>query len=319
MPNLSREKLWTGLKLREFAPVYVLFGEETYLRDKAARTIAELAFSDDDFRDFNDDHFTLNTPENLLSALSAAEQLPMMASRRVIRITDVRIAQSGAKDTLKEDYEAALKTYLEDPAPTSIVVFVGDELNGTRKLTKLLKAKAVAVEFTQLDEQGLRKWASDIFEREGIMIEAGSLRHLVELVGPGVRRLTTECEKLCTAAIREKRIDEQMIESLVRNTRELTNFEFAEHLAEGRSAEAIRSLEKILNDGAEPVALIGTLGWKFREKMRSAGASKYADRLARGVERIAETDLAIKTSVGGGGSAGSRMQIEMLVADLATY
>jgi hypothetical protein len=34
------------------------------------------------------------------------------------------------------------------------------------------------------------------------------------------------------------------------------------------------------------------------------------------MRRLAETDLAIKTSLGGGGPQGARMQIEMLVAEL---
>jgi hypothetical protein len=35
------------------------------------------------------------------------------------------------------------------------------------------------------------------------------------------------------------------------------------------------------------------------------------------MKRVAETDLAIKTSVGGGGPAGSRLQLEMLVCEMA--
>jgi DNA polymerase III delta subunit len=38
--------------------------------------------------------------------------------------------------------------------------------------------------------------------------------------------------------------------------------------------------------------------------------------LVKAMRRLAETDLAIKTSLGGGGPQGARMQIEMLVAEL---
>ena len=43
-----------------------------------------------------------------------------------------------------------------------------------------------------------------------------------------------------------------------------------------------------------------------------------AKALKTAIRRIAETDLAIKTSVGGPGPAGARLQIEMLVCELAT-
>ncbi len=92
--SITREQLRAQIRNREIHPVYVLFGAETYLRDIAAKTIADLAFSEGDFRDFNDDEFSLNTPDNIRSALAAADQLPMMATRRVVKISDVRVSRS---------------------------------------------------------------------------------------------------------------------------------------------------------------------------------------------------------------------------------
>ena len=40
-------------------------------------------------------------------------------------------------------------------------------------------------------------------------------------------------------------------------------------------------------------------------------------KLSHAIQRLAEADVAIKTSIGGGGPHGSRMQIEMLVSELA--
>ncbi|HTK38895.1 MAG TPA: hypothetical protein VL325_10420, partial [Pyrinomonadaceae bacterium] len=91
------------LKRREIAPVYVLFGAETFLRDLAAKTIADFSFGEGDFRDFNDTTFSLSSADDLPRALAAAAQLPMMATRRVVRITDVRISASGRLDTIKEE------------------------------------------------------------------------------------------------------------------------------------------------------------------------------------------------------------------------
>ncbi len=46
MAILGREDLRNQLKKREFAPVYLLFGAETYLRDLAAKTIARFGFGE---------------------------------------------------------------------------------------------------------------------------------------------------------------------------------------------------------------------------------------------------------------------------------
>jgi DNA polymerase III delta subunit len=42
-----------------------------------------------------------------------------------------------------------------------------------------------------------------------------------------------------------------------------------------------------------------------------------ASRIARGVQLIAAADLAIKSSLGGGGPKGARLQLEVLVCELA--
>ncbi|HVE56438.1 MAG TPA: hypothetical protein VNB22_06385, partial [Pyrinomonadaceae bacterium] len=89
MAILSRDDLRNQLKKREIAPVYLLFGGETYLRDLAAKTIANLVFDENSLREFNENEFSLNQAENLTYALASAEQLPMIAARRVVWITDV--------------------------------------------------------------------------------------------------------------------------------------------------------------------------------------------------------------------------------------
>lgn len=344
--TLTREDLRNQLRRREIAPVYVLYGGETYLRDIAAKTIADLTFVEGELRDFNETEFSLNVEGNLRSALAAAEQLPMMARRRVVRVCDVRVGAASNRDTLKEDDEAALSSYLANPADSAVVIFVADELNGVRKMGKILREKAVAVEFKPLEDAELMKWARDKVTEAGSTIDERTLRHLIALIGPDVRRLTVEIEKLVTAALPQKNVSLELIDSLVPNTREIDNFQLTDQLLSGNKDKALQVMKKILDDGAEPLMLLGLLSYNFRRLLmakdmmeqgmprpevakvlrmrysdqehflaaaRRAGTAKLKDVL----QRLAKTDLAIKTSVGGGGPQGSRMQIEMLICELA--
>src|SRR5829696_6997487 len=107
MKILSREDLKNQLIKGEIAPVYMLFGEETYLRDSAAKFIADKALTDSSLREFNETVFSL-ADSKIDFALSAAEQMPMISSRRVVRITEVVVSASGKKETLKEEDETVL-------------------------------------------------------------------------------------------------------------------------------------------------------------------------------------------------------------------
>lgn len=346
MPIVTTDALRKSLRHREIAPVYVLFGPETYQRDIAVKFISDRCFEEGELRDFNESDFSLNTEGNLASALAAAEQLPMMARRRVIRINDVRVSSSGMKDTLREDDEAALTAYLTNPAESSVVIFVTDELDKRRKLTKLLTDHALAVDFAELKDAELSKWARDRVSEAGSEIDDRALRSLVSLTGPDARRLTVEIEKLSTAALPEKFISAELVESLVANAREIPNFDLTDHLFAGRKSEALKVLKKILDDGSEPLALLGLISYNLRRLLMAKEAMergadrgevtriakvRYSDqesflatarradanKLARAIRLLSEKDVAIKTSLGGPGPAGARLQIEMLVAELA--
>lgn len=340
-----REDLRNQLKRHEIEQVYLLFGQETFLRDLAAKTIVERSFSKEDFRDFNETSFSLNNADALQQAIAAAEQLPMMSSRRVVRITDLRISATGFRDTITESHEAALSAYLKNPSATAVVIFVADELNGVRKMSKLLKENTTAVEFKALSDVELTNWARDKFADSGAEIDKVVLNQLIARIGPDVRRLTNEVNKLSTAALPNKTITSELVDALVPDSREMNSFAFTDHLIAGRASQAVSALKKILDDGAEPLMLLGSLSYTYRrllmaKDMMAQGSDRrdvasvvklrYNDQepfftaarrakssnLTKAIQRLAQTDLAIKTSVGGS-TSGARMQIEMLVCELA--
>ncbi len=345
MNILSREDLRNQLKRREFALVYLLFGAETYLRDLAAKWIADLVLADSSLREFNETEFSLSVAP-VQHALASAEQMPMISARRVVKITDVVVSASGTKDNLKEDDEAALSAYLNRPAETSVVIFIANELDKRRKISKLLLEKCTAVEFKELEDAEMITWAKNKLKDINAEADDRALRHLIGLVGNNVRRLTNEIEKLAVAALPDSLITLELVESLVPNSREISNFDLTDSLLTKNKPRSLQILKKILDDGAEPLMILGLIASNFRrlfmskELMRQGVERREVARIlklpyskqedflatARRIEtekltgimrRIAEADVAIKTSIGGGGTAGSRLQIEMLVCELA--
>lgn len=343
MAVLSREDLRNQLKRREFAPVYLLFGAETYLRDMAAKTICDLLLANSSLREFNEIEHSLNTSK-IQYALSDAEQFPMIDSHRVIKVTDI-VVSGGNRDNLKEEDEEIVSRYLTRPSETSVVILVANELDKRRRISKILLENSCAVEFAALQDEELRRWARDRAKEANADFEEKALNYLVALVGNEVRKLTLEVEKLAVAALPDKLITVELVESLVPNSREVSNFDLTDYLLAGNKTRALQTLKKILDDGAEPLMLLGLLAYNFRrllqtKELMNQGVERIevarvmrlhpnsqrefleiarrnpTEKFTSIMRRIAETDLAIKTSKGGGGNAGSRMQIEMLVCEL---
>jgi DNA polymerase-3 subunit delta len=345
MNIFSREELRNQLKRGEIAPVYLLFGAETYLRDLAAKAITDMVLSDSSLREFNENELSLNNSP-VQHALASAEQMPMVSAHRVVKVMNVVVSTSGTKDNLREEDEESLTRYLNNPSKTSVLVFVVDELDKRRKIAKLLLEKSTAVEFAELKDEEMIGWAKTKLKDLNVEADERALRHLVGLVGNNVRRLTNEIKKLAVAALPDALITFELVESLVPDSREISNFELTESLLLKNKPRALQILKKILDDGAEPLMLLGLISYNFRrlcmskELMRQGVERREVARIMRLpygkqedflatarridiekltwiMQRIAGADVAIKTSIGGGGMSGSRLQIEMLVCELA--
>lgn len=337
MATLTREELWRELKAGQVGPLYLLYGPEDYLRDAAARAVADAALKGSPLREFNESGYSL-TSGDVQHAIAAAEQMPMMGGRRVVRVTDF--------GRLRDADEEALVRYVTRPVETTTMVFVADGLDKRLKLSKTLLEVCRSVEFAELKDAELAGWVRDRLKHLGATAEERALRQVIALVGPSVRRVSTELEKLATAALPGGQVTVELVEELVGRSRELSNFELSDHLIARDRRRALETLRKLLDDGAEPVMLLGLLASNFHrlalaKELMSRGAPEQevfrvvnmpfsqrkdflanarradAQELARRLARIAEADLAIKTSLGGGGDRGSRLQLEMLVCELS--
>jgi DNA polymerase-3 subunit delta len=337
MSTLTREELWRNLKGGKVEPLYLLFGPEDYLRDAAARAVTEAALKGAALREFNESSFSLASSD-VQHAIAAAEQMPMMGGRRVVRVTDFA--------RLREADEEALARYITRPVETSVVLFIADDLDKRRKLSKRLLEVCASVEFAALNDAELAAWARDRLKHLGADADERTLRQIIALTGASVRQLATELEKLSTAALPGGHVTMEMVEALVGRSRELSNFELTDRLIARDRRRALETLSKLLDDGAEPVMLIGLLASSYHrlalaKELMSRGAAEQevfrvvnmpfhqrkeflatarradSQELARRIRRIAEADLAIKTSLGGGGDRGSRVQLEMLVCELS--
>src|SRR6267142_2826034 len=172
MPVRTRKDLEQALKQGQIEPVYFLYGSEVYLRDQSIRLITDTALSGTLLREFNDSSFNLLT-NDVRDVIAVAEQLPMMSDRRVIRL------RNFAK--LREADEEFLLAYLERPVETSVVIFIGDDIDKRKKFGKKLLA-AAAYEFQPLKPNELPLWIKWHLKTLNVDIETPAISRLTDMV-----------------------------------------------------------------------------------------------------------------------------------------
>ena len=330
MKPLSRTELERSLR-EGLRPLYLLLGTEIYLRRVAAQTITDVALSRTLLREFNESAFSLSS-DSVQSAIAAAEQLPMMSDTRVVRVRDFA--------RLREADEETLIRYLNNPSPSTVMIFTADDLDKRKKSTKVLLDVCTVVEFAPLKDAEAKAWARSRLKELKIATDDQVLSEIIRLVGTDVQTLFNELDKLASAAAGTGRITSEMVDELIGRSRELSNFELADHLLAGNRQRALETLHRLLEDGAEPVMLVGLIAGNYHrlalgkhlltrggreEVFRNVSLPPFkrdsyistlqrasAARIARGIQLIAAVDLAIKTS-----QATPRLQLEMLVCELA--
>jgi DNA polymerase-3 subunit delta len=266
-PTSQERALHKALKERAFAPVYLLHGDEEFLKDDAVRRIVEAAV-DPATRDFN---LEMRRAQDLdgetLGSLLGTP--PMMAERRVVVVRDVA--------ALKKDAKAALDRYLQRPAPDCVVVLVAP---AESKLDKALLDRTEAIEFKPLGEERLQKWiahhARTVLDVE---ITPGAAALLMDAVGhddlPGI---ACELEKLCSY-VNGATIDEAAVEAIVGIRRGETTSDLLDAVAAREVRTALGVLPHVLSlpkSGGVPIVIALTtqflaLAWGRAQLDRGTG------------------------------------------------
>ena len=187
----GKSRLIRDLKDGTFAPLYLIMGEEDYLKSYYLRQLKEQVV-DSTFADFNLLEFdgkTL-TPEALSEAV---DSYPAMAEKKLVVVTDFDFAKppSGFGDTLP--------TLLSDLPEYVCLVFYYDvlesKLDKRTKLYKTLEKHACIAEFSHMEEKPLIEWIERRARACGRKIAPDDAAYLIFLCGNSMTNLAGELEK----------------------------------------------------------------------------------------------------------------------------
>ena len=333
----SQSEFHRKLQGGRIGPLYLFEGSEKYLRDQALKKLLEAAV-DESARDFNFARISV-AQGNLDDALALARQFPMISTRRMVVVTGF--------EAISDDKQLeALKDYLRNPAETTALVFVSDALDNRRNIATMLRKACEVVSFDPLDErEAAPQWIRDYVARAGRFIEPQAAAYLVGMVGVDLMRLSTELDKLINYVGEKGRIGKPEIDELVLNSREHSNFELTDAILDGDRRRALNLLDRIYANASErpetlSLLILGAIASNYRKMLaakelmrrnapnaevaKAVGMSPFfvtkfnervrkidAERILRGIARIAETDVALKTSL-----ATPRLQMEILICEL---
>ena len=161
------QRLNEDIKSGQLKKVYLLYGEEAYLR-KQYKDRLKAALVGDDTMNY---HYFEGKNIAVGEVIDLAETLPFFAEKRLIVIENSGLFKSGGEQ---------LSEYLAGQAETTFFVFVESEVDKRSKLYKAVQSKGSAVEFGEQDETTLKRWILGMMKKEGKNISPSALQYLLE-------------------------------------------------------------------------------------------------------------------------------------------
>ena len=251
-------------------PLYVIVGEEAYLRDRAVAIVREAAqqqsdttgashqeeSSSDNSEPFFNYDVLYGDETDALEILTIAQEMSFFVARRLVVIT------WGEKLPTREG--EALIPYFQNPTDTTTLVIVAAKLDGRLKWVQKIKKQAVVVDCAPLYENQRIGWVSQQASQAGIKLEENALQMLKELAADGLYVTNSEIEKLSAYLPSGACGTLQDVEAIRGMEPGASVFDLSEAMGTGDSGKALQIVAKNLEVGEAPLRILGALIWQVR-------------------------------------------------------
>ncbi len=256
-----------ALEAGEPGRLYMLRGEEDYLRDKYLDILRQKCVPEG-LDSFN--YRRLQGPKLELRELSeAVESMPFMGERSLVEVRDFDINKTGDYDTVAF---AAILADIPDWATLVFVFAPGYAPDGRLGPVKALKKYAVDAEFTAQGENALVKWVVTHFRERGKECDREVAGHLLYVCGTLMNSLLLEIDKVAAHAAGD-RISKQDIDDVAQRQPDTVVFDMTDALGLGQYDKAAKMLADLLADRDESVP---KLLYMISEQMRRLYAARIA-------------------------------------------
>lgn len=246
MKNLEQD-----IKNQTFRPVYLLFGEEVYLKNLYKKRLIRALIPEGD---------TMNLSRyegkgvDIPSVIDQAETMPFFADHRLLVLEDTGFFKNACPQ---------LADYLPQLPSETILLFVESEVDKRSKLFKTVKSMGRAVELSRQKESVLTNWVLRTLQKENVKITRSAMQLFLERAGDDMENVSHELEKLISYTYGKEGVTREDVEAICTVRTENKIFDMIHAIAEKKQKKALDYYYDLLALKEPPLRILALIERQF--------------------------------------------------------
>ncbi len=317
--------LMEDIKKGQFKNVYLLMGEEVYLRNQYRKKLKDALLDPED---------TMNRAVfegkgiQVREVIDLAETMPFFADRRVIELSDSGFAKNACPE---------LADYIPEIPKSTCLILTESEVDKRGRVYKAVKKEGRVVEFKRQDDRTLARWVLGILNREERKITEETMQVFLQRTGSDMERIDRELEKLLCYTLGREVIETEDVEAVCTEQTENRIFDMIQAITEQNQRKALDLYADLLAMKEPPMRILYLITRQFHqllqlkemegqgmergEMAKAAGVPPFAvskymaqcrkfskKQLRQAVEDCVDTEERVKT-----GQMGDQISVELLI------
>jgi DNA polymerase-3 subunit delta len=197
-----------------------------------------------------------------------------------------------------------LEDYVAKPSRSGVLILEVDEWPANTRLYKAVDQSGLQIDCRPpqkqgkakgIDEGAIVKWIVEWGKSQhALALGRDAAQHLLDLTGPSFGLLDQGLAKLALLVPHGTKATPEHVQEFIGGWRTKTTWDLVDAAVGGETGDALTQLDRLLQSGEHPLALVGSLSWSLR---RYAAATRIFQQAESAGERIPLREALIRAGV----------------------
>lgn len=266
---LNEKTLKSSLEAGSLLPVYLVAGDDIYLKQQALSRIVKATVDPDDELNFSSFEYGVE----LQQVYDELNGFPLMADKKCVVLSEFDM-----DDATKTEFEN-LCEMVSDPCETSVfVLYFGTyelDFKKSARLKKLIScvesSGGAVVKLDHKSPEELSRWLVASAKKQNCILSSRDARYIIDICSPDINFLSGEITKLC-AFVKEGEITRSIIDKVCVKSVEASVYDISVNIINGNTSAAMKLIDELYYMNIDTIIIFYHISAAFVDMYRAFAA-----------------------------------------------